>query len=198
MTPAPATFKAPSRGAAGRLPVTLVTGFLGSGKTTVGSLLAGRLGWPYAEADAFHSEANVAKMAAGHPLTDDDRWPWLAAIAAWVDARIARRRLLDGLGHRRHVPRGRHLRGDLQRRVRRPDRGGEDALGDHHGGARALAADVEAAEIGLGAGELHGRSEPGVHRRLGEIAVDAGALVPSAAGAETVPEWDEPWRSSSV
>jgi gluconokinase len=70
--------------------VLVVMGVSGSGKTTVGSLLAGRLGWPYAEADAFHSEANVAKMAAGHPLTDDDRWPWLAAIAGWIDDRIAR------------------------------------------------------------------------------------------------------------
>jgi gluconokinase len=70
--------------------VLVVMGVSGSGKTTVGSLLAGRLGWPYAEADAFHSDENVAKMAAGHPLTDDDRWPWLAAIAAWIDERIAR------------------------------------------------------------------------------------------------------------
>jgi gluconokinase len=71
-------------------PVLVVMGVSGSGKTTVGSLLAGRLGWPYAEADAFHSDANVAKMAAGHPLTDDDRWPWLAAIAAWINERIVR------------------------------------------------------------------------------------------------------------
>ena len=71
--------------------VLVVMGVSGSGKTTVGSLLAGRLGWRYAEADDFHSEANVAKMAAGHPLTDDDRWPWLAAIAAWIDERIATR-----------------------------------------------------------------------------------------------------------
>jgi gluconokinase len=71
--------------------VLVVMGVSGSGKTTVGSLIAGRLGWPYAEADAFHSEANIAKMAAGHPLTDEDRGPWLAAIGAWIDERIARR-----------------------------------------------------------------------------------------------------------
>lgn len=71
--------------------VFVVMGVSGSGKTTVGALLAGRLGWPYAEADAFHPEANVAKMAAGHPLDDDDRRRWLAAIAAWIDERIARR-----------------------------------------------------------------------------------------------------------
>src|SRR5512141_2233643 len=65
-------------------------GVSGSGKTTVGAFLAGRLGWPYAEADVFHSPASVAKMAAGHPLTDEDRWPWLRAIAAWIGERIAR------------------------------------------------------------------------------------------------------------
>lgn len=65
-------------------------GVSGSGKTTVGELLAGRLGWDYAEADAFHPEANVAKMAAGHPLDDADRQPWLMAIAHWIDDRIAR------------------------------------------------------------------------------------------------------------
>jgi gluconokinase len=73
-------------------PVVLaVMGVSGSGKTTVGALLAGDLGWPYADADSFHPEANVAKMAAGHPLDDADRAPWLAAIAAWIDQRIARR-----------------------------------------------------------------------------------------------------------
>jgi len=52
-------------------------------------MLAGRLGWPFADGDSFHSAANVAKMRAGLPLTDQDRWPWLAAIAAWMDQRIA-------------------------------------------------------------------------------------------------------------
>jgi len=68
----------------------LLMGVSGSGKTTVGVLLAGKLGWPYAEADAFHSAANVAKMASGQPLSDEDRWPWLRAIAAWIDERIAK------------------------------------------------------------------------------------------------------------
>jgi gluconokinase len=66
-------------------PVTLgpvvVMGVAGCGKTTVGRLLADRLGIPYAEADSFHPTANVAKMADGIPLTDEDRQPWLAAIA---------------------------------------------------------------------------------------------------------------------
>ena len=73
-------------------PILLVAGVSGSGKTTIGSLLAGRLGWEYAEADNFHPAANIAKMAAGHPLTDEDRWPWLDAIGAWIDATAAKNR----------------------------------------------------------------------------------------------------------
>jgi gluconokinase len=73
-------------------PILLVTGVSGSGKTTIGSLLAGRLGWEYAEADAFHPAANIEKMAAGHPLTDADRRPWLDAIGAWIDATGAKGR----------------------------------------------------------------------------------------------------------
>ncbi|GAA2111113.1 gluconokinase [Actinomadura alba] len=70
--------------------VILVTGVSGSGKTTVGRALAERLGWDYAEADDFHPEANIEKMRAGVPLTDDDRMPWLRAIARWIDERLAR------------------------------------------------------------------------------------------------------------
>src|SRR4051794_3004492 len=70
-------------------PIVLIMGVSGSGKTTVGALLAGRLSWQYAEADDFHPPANVAKMAAGHPLTDEDRWPWLTEIAEWIDERRA-------------------------------------------------------------------------------------------------------------
>jgi gluconokinase len=65
--------------------VVVVMGVSGSGKTTVASLLAGRLDWEFADGDDFHPPANVAKMQAGTPLTDEDRWPWLAAIAAWID-----------------------------------------------------------------------------------------------------------------
>jgi gluconokinase len=69
--------------------ILIVAGVSGSGKTTVGALLAGRLGWQFADADAFHPAANIAKMAAGIPLTDADRRPWLHAITAWMDERIA-------------------------------------------------------------------------------------------------------------
>jgi gluconokinase len=69
--------------------ILIVAGVSGSGKTTVGALLAGRLRWQFADADTFHPEANVAKMRAGIPLTDADREPWLRAITAWIDERIA-------------------------------------------------------------------------------------------------------------
>jgi len=69
--------------------IVVVAGVAGSGKTTVGQLLAGRLGWMFADGDSFHPAANVAKMRAGLPLTDEDRWPWLAAIGSWMDDIIA-------------------------------------------------------------------------------------------------------------
>jgi gluconokinase len=78
--------------AAGRLASTMiliVAGVSGSGKTTVGALVAGRLHWRFADADTFHPASNVAKMRAGIPLTDADRRPWLQAITTWMDERIA-------------------------------------------------------------------------------------------------------------
>lgn len=69
--------------------VVVVMGVAGSGKTTVAELLAARLGVPYAEADEFHPRANIEKMSAGHPLTDEDRWPWLRAIAEWITRQAA-------------------------------------------------------------------------------------------------------------
>jgi len=69
---------------AGNPPLVVVMGVSGSGKTTVGERLAERLGLAFAEADDFHPPANVAKMAAGTPLADADRWPWLDAIAGWL------------------------------------------------------------------------------------------------------------------
>jgi len=69
--------------------ILIVAGVSGSGKTTVGAMLAGHLHWRFADGDDFHPAANVEKMRAGTPLTDDDRWPWLQTIAAWMDERIA-------------------------------------------------------------------------------------------------------------
>ncbi|MFD4142290.1 gluconokinase [Streptomyces sp. NPDC058572] len=71
--------------------VVVVMGVAGTGKTTIGPLLAAALGVPYAEGDDFHPPANIAKMSAGTPLDDADRWPWLDAIGRWAHAR-------EGLG----------------------------------------------------------------------------------------------------
>lgn len=70
---------------AAKPPVLVVMGVSGSGKTTVASMLAGRLGWAFAEGDDFHPAANIAKMHQGVPLDDDDRLPWLRAIAGQID-----------------------------------------------------------------------------------------------------------------
>ncbi|MDT0268397.1 gluconokinase [Streptomyces sp. DSM 44915] len=67
----------------------VVMGVSGVGKTTVARPLAERLGVPFAEADDFHSPANIAKMSAGTPLTDEDRQPWLEAIGGWLRERRA-------------------------------------------------------------------------------------------------------------
>jgi gluconokinase len=69
--------------------ILIVAGVSGSGKSTVGAMLADRLHWPFADGDDFHPAANVAKMRVGIPLTDSDRWPWLRAITAWMDELIA-------------------------------------------------------------------------------------------------------------
>ena len=67
-----------------QLPVLVVMGVSGSGKSTVAGIVAGRLGWDLEEGDDLHPPANVAKMASGIPLTDDDRWPWLDQVGAWI------------------------------------------------------------------------------------------------------------------
>jgi len=68
------------------LPCALVVmGVSGSGKSTIGEALSRRLGWRYEDGDSFHPAANVAKMSAGQPLTDQDRWPWLKAIATEIE-----------------------------------------------------------------------------------------------------------------
>ena len=65
--------------------VVMVMGVSGSGKSTVGALLASRLRWEFEDADWFHPASNVDKMHSGIPLTDEDRWPWLDAVANWID-----------------------------------------------------------------------------------------------------------------
>jgi gluconokinase len=63
----------------------IVMGVSGSGKSTIADALAKRLGWRFEDGDKFHPASNVAKMSAGRPLTDEDRWPWLQAIADEID-----------------------------------------------------------------------------------------------------------------
>ena len=75
--------------AASRVQQVVVMGVSGVGKTTVAKGISTILGWTFAEGDAFHPEANVAKMASGQPLTDDDRWPWLRSIGDWMTDEIA-------------------------------------------------------------------------------------------------------------
>jgi gluconokinase len=65
--------------------VIVVMGVSSSGKSTIGALLAGRLHWEFEDADWLHPPANIDKMQAGIPLTDEDRQPWLAALAKWTD-----------------------------------------------------------------------------------------------------------------
>ena len=69
-----------------RTAVVVIMGVSGAGKSTIAAILANRLGWTYEDADWFHPASNVEKMHSGQPLTDEDRWPWLQGIAAWIDA----------------------------------------------------------------------------------------------------------------
>jgi carbohydrate kinase (thermoresistant glucokinase family) len=72
------------------LPVVVVLmGVSSSGKTTIGRRLAKLLGWPFRDADSFHPPANIEKMRRGIPLDDNDRWPWLDAIAQWIEQQLA-------------------------------------------------------------------------------------------------------------
>jgi len=68
--------------------VVVVMGVSGCGKSTIGRVLAERLGWVFQEGDDLHPASNVAKMRAGVPLTDEDRWPWLDRVAAWIEGRL--------------------------------------------------------------------------------------------------------------
>lgn len=157
-------------------------GVSGTGKSTVGRLLADRLGADFLEGDAFHPERNIAKMSAGQPLSDDDRWPWLAALADLVADREAegrpavltcsalRRAYRDFL--RNAVPSGRlvflHLHADadvLEQRMR--DREG------HFMPASLLASQLATLEP-------LGPEEPGV---LVEVSADVATVVAEALAA---------------
>ncbi len=70
----------------------VVMGVAGTGKTTIGEGVAEHFGLPFAEGDGFHSAANKEKMAAGHPLTDEDRWPWLRTLRDWMSSQAAQGR----------------------------------------------------------------------------------------------------------
>jgi carbohydrate kinase (thermoresistant glucokinase family) len=67
-----------------KLAAIVVMGVSGAGKSTVGKIIAERLSCPFRDADSFHPQANIEKMSRGAPLTDEDRWPWLRAIAAFI------------------------------------------------------------------------------------------------------------------
>lgn len=69
--------------------IVIVMGVTGSGKTTVGSLLASQLGWTFADADDFHPASNIERMRRGIPLNDEDRWPWLKRLRSEIDRWIA-------------------------------------------------------------------------------------------------------------
>ena len=102
--------------------IVIVMGVSGCGKSTIGQLLAERLGCPFLDADEFHPAGNVTKMAAGMPLTDEDRWPWLkilnaklkgekhAVLACSALKQTYREALSEGLDGCRFV----HLRGSIE------------------------------------------------------------------------------------
>lgn len=100
----------------GATPPVVVMGVSGSGKSTVGAALARRLGVPFVDADTVHPRANIAKMAAGEPLSDQDRYPWLERVGEWlaghrdggvVSCSALKRQYRDQL--RAHCPRVRFL-----------------------------------------------------------------------------------------
>lgn len=77
------------------MPVAVVVmGVSGTGKSTIAKGMAERLGWEFGEGDAFHPQANIDKMASGHALTDEDRWPWLESIGTWISDETAAGRSL--------------------------------------------------------------------------------------------------------
>lgn len=158
----------------------VVMGVSGSGKSTVGVLLAERLGLPFVDGDDLHPEANVAKMAAGTPLTDDDRWGWLDAVAevlarpggVVVAASVLRRAYRDRVragapGTRFVLLHGTHelLRSRMEARV------------DHFMPATLLASQLATLE-------LLGRDEHGLDF---DVALEPAAIAEAAATALASP-----------
>jgi gluconokinase len=152
----------------------VVMGVSGSGKSTVGSALAQRLRVPFLDADALHPPANIAKMAAGEPLNDDDRYPWLEKVGEWlaghrdggvVACSALKRKYRDQL--RAHCPRVEflHLRGSPEVIGRRLA-----ARSGHFMPPALLQSQFDALEP-LGADEC------GVVINLGEDVQDVGAIV---------------------
>ncbi len=80
---------APQHNPSAQQPVLVIMGVSGSGKSTVAGILAGQLGWDLEEGDDLHPAANVTKMHSVIPLTDEDRWPWLDRVAAWISEHTA-------------------------------------------------------------------------------------------------------------
>ena len=80
------------------VPLIVVMGVAGSGKSTIAAGLAEKLGVDFIEGDSLHPQANVLKMASGHPLTDEDRWPWLEAIGDRIEAERAAGPAVVGTG----------------------------------------------------------------------------------------------------
>lgn len=115
--------------------VLVVMGVSGTGKSTVAGLLSGHLGWPLQEGDDLHPEANVKKMAQGIPLNDEDRWPWLDVVAAWIDA--------QGGQNEPGIVTCSALKRSYRDRLRRPN-----VVFVHLAGSKALIADRMAKRMG--------------------------------------------------
>jgi gluconokinase len=86
----PASVKDDLAGPIGEVRTVILAGVSGCGKSTIGELLAGRLGWQFVDGDSLHSPASIAKMTSGQPLTDQDRESWLRLISERIDTGLAR------------------------------------------------------------------------------------------------------------
>ena len=170
-------------------------GVSGAGKSTVGRLIAARLDCPFRDADSFHPPANIEKMSRGEPLTDEDRWPWLDAIAAWIAEHRA-----AGTSLRRHLL-------GAQARLSRHRHDGQRAdvrlvylKGDFDLIAARLAArkghfmpPALLREPVRRAGGAARRRAPG-DRRRGHVAAARGRYHPRAVGPRGSPGGDLTWR----